>query len=304
MQFTNDPEPSGFLPQDAAMGAFGEEIDGYKLKRFCGHGPVSWVYEAEKPGGGVLRLKVLDRAAFVAPGEFDRILTRCTALRNRLNHANVAAPLGANMLGQEHCYLVEEWKEGITLRKLLKRSRRLSEQAALALLRLVAKGILHGHEQGIIHGGVKATNVIIGRTGSVYSVDWASPRTAILASSGALRLPFQQVEVEIGYAYLPPEVLHGEIEPKPVADVYALGILLYELIAGEAPFAGPPDVLLKLIRERSPLTFADDSLRISDPTQDLLQWMTAYAPEARCEQMGECVQALEEALEALKSGEA
>lgn len=282
-------------PEEAALEMFGGKVAGYKLKSFFGRGPFSWVFQAEKKEGGELyRVKVFPQLVFKTATGMDRFMRRSRMMQERLTHPNIARPIECGTIVEQYCFLVEEWINGVTLNKLLEKSKGFSCRVALATVRLLAKGLYFAHQRGIMHGNIKPSNVVISKQGAVYSIDWSSPRTAVFASSQSLNLAPGVSEDMIGYAYLTPELLEGDLEITPPTDIYAMGILLYEMITGKVPYSGNRAEVLAQINRKGQL-----SLPNADETVNkLLARMTASDPQKRYENVEECMVDLEEALAA------
>ena len=133
-------------------------------------------------------------------------------------------------------YLVLEYIDGPTLRQVSKQTGPLSTAATLAVMDAVSTAIGELHEQGIIHRDIKPSNVLLDRDGRVFVTDFGlacarPPGTAgstITGVAGTL-------------AYMAPEMFEGVVSAR--SDVYALGIMAYELLTGELPFTGNADEL-------------------------------------------------------------
>ncbi len=130
-------------------------------------------------------------------------------------------------------FLVMEYVPGSTVRHLLRTHYELSPEQALAILEPVASALLAAHEAGFLHRDVKPENVLIGDDGRIRVTDFGLARAIEAADSNKTH------GLLLGtVAYLSPEqVEHGDADER--SDVYSAGILLYELLTGQVPFAGP-----------------------------------------------------------------
>jgi hypothetical protein len=189
----------------------------------------------------VLRSEFTGDSAFIA--RF-RAEAQHTAL---LHHPNIATVFDygeAEESGEHLAYLVMELVEGESLASLLARERRLDPQRTLAVLRATAAALAAAHAAGVVHRDVKPGNVLVAPDGTVKITDFG---IAWSASS----VPLTQTGQVIGTAhYLSPEQAAGG-QATPASDVYALGAVAYECLAGRPAFDGENSVqvAVKQIRE-------------------------------------------------------
>src|SRR4051794_4448367 len=164
-----------------------------------------------------------------------------------LQHPNIAAVFDYGELeeqGERLAYLVMELVEGESLATLLARERRLDVPRTLSILRQTAAALAAAHAAGVVHRDVKPGNVLVGRDGAVKIADFG---IAWSASS----VPLTSTGQVIGTAhYLSPEQAQGA-KASPASDVYALGAVAYECLAGRRAFEGENSVQIavKQIRE-------------------------------------------------------
>jgi serine/threonine-protein kinase len=166
----------------------------------------------------------------------------------RLAHPNVAAVVDVGETERGVPFLVMELAPGESLHAYLVRNRPLPVLEALDLARQLASGIAHAHGEGVIHRDLKPENVMI-LDGHVRIVDFG---IAILAELGS-RARFTTAGVVVGTPfYMAPEQLLGQ-EITERADLYALGVMIFELVAGVRPFAGTAvEVATQVVSQRAP----------------------------------------------------
>jgi eukaryotic-like serine/threonine-protein kinase len=200
----------------------------YRLRRRLGEGGMATVYlahdaELDRP----VAVKVLsDRLA--GDREVRTRFLREGRLAARLAHPNVVAVYDA---GEEagRPYLVMEHVDGETLAELLRRSGPLPAEEAVRLVLQACAGLEHAHAAGLVHRDVKPQNLLVTDEGAVKVADFGIAR-----AEGATQVT--QAGTILGTAaYLAPEQATGEAVGPP-ADVYSLGAVLYELLAGRPPF--------------------------------------------------------------------
>jgi len=172
-------------------------------------------------------------------------------------------------------YIVMELVEGKTLRRLIDERSRLPVRDAVDISSQVADALEHAHRQGLVHRDIKPANVLVQGDGRVKVTDFGIAKAAggdDLTRTGTV----------VGTArYLAPEQVNGHAVDGR-ADVYALGLVLYEMLAGRAPFGGDSDMATAVAR----LTNAPEPIRkvrpeVSRPLEDVLARSLARDPEYR-----------------------
>jgi serine/threonine protein kinase len=200
-----------------------------------GRGQSSRVYRAmDRSTGRVVALKALDRGTPTA-----MFLQELSALL-RLRHPNVISCWGIEY-GPRDRYLVMDYCAGGSLRERL--GSPIAPELALAWVDDVLKGLAEIHRQGFLHCDIKPDNVLL--TGPMADqpvdppgVDWGGRSIARITDFGLVR-GVGQGHFELGSpAYMAPERFDGTVSP--ATDLYAVGILLFELLTGDRPFHGSP----------------------------------------------------------------
>ncbi len=176
-------------------------------------------------------VKVLDDrlASALGPERFLREI----AIAGRLQHPHIV-PVFDSGEDAGRLYYVMPLIEGESLRARLTRERRLDPGDAVKLAREVADALDYAHGQGVIHRDIKPENILLSR-GHALLADFGIARAANVATAERLT----QTGWSLGTpAYMSPEQAIGDAAIGPAADVYSLGCVLFELIAGELPFDG------------------------------------------------------------------
>ena len=226
----------------------GALIDHFRVLRELGHGAMGRVYLARDTRlGRKVALKILrpDRAASSdVAGERARLLAEARATA-RLSHPHVVV---IHHVGEHEGapYLALEYLEGETLRARLERER-LAPREALRLALAVAEAVAAAHDQGVLHRDLKPENVMLPRDGRLRVVDFGLAKVARGApvatmSESASSLLGRSSSADGGLvgtpAYMAPEQWREE-PAREATDVWALGVLLYELLSAERPFREP-----------------------------------------------------------------
>ena len=213
----------------------GDIVAGYRIDGELGSGGVGRVYLAcDTARQRTVAIKVVDRRR-QRPQE----LVREARLAASLDHPSICAIYGVDYLGEEP-FLVMEHVKGIPLSKVIRSRRSVSVTTALDFARQIASAVAHAHDRGVIHGDLKSSNVMIGPDGHVTILDFG---LAVRRTEGKADGEFDSTRrsPSSGAAgtvpYMAPEILRGQ--PSSVqSDVWALGVLLFEMIVGRRPFGG------------------------------------------------------------------
>lgn len=170
---------------------------------------------------------------------FDRFPTHALLRELRyllsLDHPHITR-CEALIHAQEGRFLVLEYCEGGTLRDLLTHAAPLSQAQILDVMAQILAGLDHAHHQGLVHCDVKPENILVKPTPSGWCL-----KLTDFGIARHTRPDHRQIGTTGSPAYMAPERFYGEVYP--ASDLYSLGILLYELLAGHRPFSGSPGQL-------------------------------------------------------------
>ncbi|WP_443218510.1 Stk1 family PASTA domain-containing Ser/Thr kinase [Rathayibacter sp. YIM 133350] len=191
----------------------------------------------------------------------------------RLAHPNVVNVFDQGQ-DSDMAYLVMEYLPGITLRDLLKDYGRLTPEQTIDILSAVLSGLAAAHKAGIVHRDLKPENVLLADDGRIKLGDFGLARAASANTATGQAL--------LGtIAYLSPElVTRGVADAR--SDIYALGIMMYEMLTGQQPFVGeaPMQIAYQHANDHVPRPSAKVPA-VPAELDDLVLWATARDPEER-----------------------
>ncbi|MBW8875343.1 MAG: serine/threonine-protein kinase [Acidobacteria bacterium] len=241
--------PSGFsrprtATEETGQGLAGQIVAHYRVLELLGGGGMGVVYKAED-----LRLNRTVALKFLPPE-----LTRDPEAKARflqearsasvLDHPNICTIHEVGETDEGRLYLAMPAYDGETLRKRIERGP-LAIDEATDIAQQIARGLAKAHRHGIVHRDVKPANLMVTSDGVVKILDFG---LAKLAGSAAITRTGSSVGTP---AYMSPEQARGE-EVDHRADLWSLGVVLYEMVAGRRPFRGEHEqaVLFSLLNER------------------------------------------------------
>ena len=237
----------------------GDVLAHYRVLSPLGSGGMGQVYLAEDVRlGRRLALKILPPDAIPEEHRISRFEREARSI-SALNHPNIITIYDTGEVRGLR-FIATEFIDGATLRTILGRSR-LEIRHALDIAMQVTQALAAAHAAGVVHRDLKPENVMVRADGYVKVLDFGLAKlTGQALTAHAAGLPTHELETEAGVVmgtvrYMAPEQARGE-ETDSRADVFALGVLLYEMLAGEPPFKGrtSADVIgALLLQEPAPL---------------------------------------------------
>lgn len=210
----------------------------YRVDRSVGHGGMARVYKVwDNQRAVFLALKVLEETLAADPTFLNRFEQEAKILE-RLQHPNIVRIYGLEKSGGQ-AFILMDYIDGLTLRQEIKISPDgMQPERISQILQPVCAGLHYAHQQGMVHCDIKPGNIMVHRNGTVYLTDFGIAR--VQGSSNA-HAPASAGTLH----YMAPEQMRGE-PPTPAADIYALGVVLYEMLTGGArPFQEPSNKVSK-----------------------------------------------------------
>ena len=246
-----------------------ENVGRYPLRRLLGEGALGLVYEAAGEEGAAVAVKVL------RPERAEDAAARARFLREARIAARIESRHVVPVLEVGESYLVLPYYPRGSLAQRLREDGRLGLDQTVRLAAELGRGLDALHEHGILHRDVKPSNVLLAEDGTAALSDFGLAR-----ASDSTRITHDGQLVGTPH-YLAPELIEGA-EATRASDLYALGCLLYECVAGEPPFTGarPAEIGFAHLTEPAP----DPRERRPELTEDVALALLAALekdPEAR-----------------------
>ena len=260
----------GFLDSIEA----GTQIDSYRVIEPVARSGMASIFRAvDTRNDRQVALKIPHPDMEADPILFDRF-QRETAIGERLNHPNVMHVYGGEK--RSRVYMVMEWCPGRLLRSILHEGR-IGQDRAIRITIAVLDALEYIHENGVVHRDLKPENIMVDDGDRVKLIDFG-----IAGDSQARRLTYANFTATLGTAdYISPEQVKGK-RGDGRSDVYAAGVILYEMLTGCLPFSGssPMEVMNdRLLNFPTPPSVAEPS--ISPQLQEVLYRALERDPKNR-----------------------
>jgi serine/threonine protein kinase len=225
----------------------------YEILESLGQGGMSDAYKAlDRETGRLVVVKIPFISLIGDPATYSRY-QRELEIGKRLHHPNIQHLVDEGRLddgGGVAPYLVLEYVDGMPLREYLRQKAPLPADEALRIAEQLADALRYCHEHGVVHRDLKPENILIQPDGTVKLVDFG-----IALLQGARRLTFRRLTSGVGTPdYMAPEQVQGD-RGDARTDVYALGVMLYEMLTGDVPYHGdsPLAVMSQHVTTDAPL---------------------------------------------------
>ena len=265
----------------------------YEILEKLGGGGMAIVYKGRDTFlNRYVTIKIM-RPEFTSDEDFIRRFKREAQAVASLSHPNI---VNIHDVGQEEDvhYLVMEYVQGDNLKNVIRKNGVLTPEQAVRFAIQVCEALEHAHENHIVHRDVKPQNILITDGGRAKLTDFG---IALEANTSTIT----RTDTVVGSVhYLSPEQARGEI-PTPQSDIYAVGILLYEMLTGQQPYSGdsPVAVAIKHIQETpQPVHEVNQDVPVALAT--IVMRAMEKKPEDRYKSAGELARYLEFALKELE----
>jgi serine/threonine-protein kinase len=267
----------------------GTTLSSYHDLKLIGRGGMAEVYSATSLKRRSVAIKVL-RAELASEEQFRKRFMREAEIVSGLEHPNIVQVLD---FGDEKgaYYIVMELLSGPDLNALLKQEKQITLPKTIDLLSGIANALDYAHGQGLVHRDIKPSNVMLDSS--------TIPSRAVLTDFGIAKITDAHTKITntgmLGtFDYIAPEQIQASAEVNGRADVYALGVMTYQMLTGCLPFERPNTGALLLAHLNAPPPDARETLHgLPRPSARAIQQAMAKKPEARFATASEFIAALE-----------
>lgn len=259
----------------------------YEILRKIGDGGMAFVYQArDKLLNRIVAVKVL-RPEFVDDQEFLVKFKREAEAVASLSHPNIVNVYDVGEDGKVH-YIVMEYVDGQNLKEIIQDEGSLEEYTALDIAKQIARALSAAHRNGIIHRDIKPHNILISKDGRQVKVADFGIAKAVSSST------MTNMGSVIGSVhYISPEQAKGK-HLTSNADLYSLGIVLYEMIIGRVPFSGDSPISIALKHINEDIAFTDqDKINVPNSVRTIISKLTQKEPANRYQTAEELIEDIE-----------
>jgi len=261
-------------------------VNRYEILEKVGDGGMALVYRAKDTLlNRIVAVKVL-RDQFATDGEFVERFRREAQAAASLSHPNVVNIYDVGQTDRAH-FIVMEYVQGQNLATLIREKGALAEHFVVNAALQIAKALAHAHQHGIVHRDIKPHNILITHEGQVKVTDFGIAQAMSAAN-------LTQTGVVLGSVhYFSPEQARG-VNVTSKSDLYSLGVVMYEMLAGRQPFRGdsPIAIALKQIQE-NPVPLRQLLPELNRDLEQLVMRLMAKDPEQRPQDAEEVVRILQ-----------
>jgi predicted Ser/Thr protein kinase len=267
-----------------------EKIGKYKILGVLGKGGMGIVYKGLDPDiEREVAIKTIRLDSFIEGPEKEEMLNRAireAKAAGRLNHPNIITIYDV-LREDDLTFIVMQYVDGQTLQALIESGKIFSPEDVIAILKPVAESLDFAHQNGIVHRDIKPANILIDKTGTPFLADFGVARMETSTVTGP--------GTAIGtLSYMSPEQIMGKAADGR-ADFFALGVILYELLAGRKPFVGDnlSTIVYKIVHEE-PQRITDIKQGLLPGYEDVIRRALAKNPDDRYQSGREMIADLED----------
>jgi len=242
----------------------GDLLDDYRIETLVAEGGMASIYRAINVNNGAqVAIKIPHPEAESDPVFFDRFM-REEEIAKRLDHPGVMKVFSGGK--HSRMYMVMEWAQGRPLRKVLTHEKKLAPERAILIALTICEALQYIHRQGVVHRDLKPENIMVDSEDRIKLIDFG-----IAGSAGARRLTFANFTRSMGTPdYVSPEQVKSK-RGDARSDLYALGVIFYEMLTGELPFEGAnPLVVLNDRLVNHPIPPRERDPQISPQLQEII----------------------------------
>jgi serine/threonine-protein kinase len=210
----------------------GDQLDHYRVEKLVARSGMASIYRASDVlNNRVVALKIPHPEVESDPLFFDRF-KREEEIGKKLDHPGVMKVYADQ--GRSRIYMAMEWVDGQLLRQILVQQRKLPPERAIGITLGILEALAYIHSHGVVHRDLKPENIMVDPQDHVKLIDFG-----IAGAEGSRRLTFAKLTAAMGTPdYISPEQVKSK-RGDARSDIYAVGVMLYEMLTGQVPFRGP-----------------------------------------------------------------
>lgn len=268
----------------------GKRLDGrYEIQEIIGVGGMSVVYKAyDNVDDRIVAVKIL-KDEFAGDAEFVRRFKNESKAIAVLSHPNIVKVYDVSF-GEKLQYIVMEYVDGITLKEYIQKQKIITWNDAVFFTTQILKALQHAHDKGIVHRDIKPQNIVLLPTGNIKVTDFGIARFSRTETRTLTENAIGSVH------YISPEQAKGEFTDER-ADIYSLGVVFYEMLAGKLPFEADSAVSVALMQlQKEPQRLTDINPDIPLGLEQICIHAMQKNPEDRYQTATEMLLDLEEVI--------
>jgi serine/threonine-protein kinase len=283
-------QASSASPGDPTWGPVVERLRSALANEFdfegeLGHGGMAAVFRARELSlNRRVAIKVMAPGLLLGEGMVERFRQEAITVAN-LQHGNIVAVHGVRTVGDLHLFVMQ-YVPGRSLDRVLRDQGALSLTSVRAIMYHVGSALDYAHRRGVIHRDIKPANILLDADGDPVVTDFGIAKVA--ETTG-----YTRVGTVVGTpAYMSPEQCMGH-DVGPASDQYALGIVAYEMLAGQTPFIGNGMAMMRAHTDQAPPPLRTTRAEVPASIEDAVMRMLAKKPEDRFPDLAAAIEAFD-----------